>query len=434
MAAGVRPGPPPTGVARSESRHSTFTVRTLIRPVAPGRFSRVPAAIPISTDSLPLAQALARTSSLSGDEEAAVRLAVNALNEAGFDEVRIDNAGNAIGVMRGGPGTRLLIDGHIDTIPLHSEDQWTVDPLGGEIVDGRLYGLGICDQKASIAAAIHGVAAARRAGRLGGDVAVVASVCEEAMEGQGLAEAISWFQPGVVITSEPNDTRLGIGQRGRAKIQVTVTGRACHAGHSGKGLNAAAALAELVVEAGRIVHPVHPDLGVRDLTLIDLASWPYPSVSTVPGRAEARFDCRFLPDETPESLVELLTGCAQRAWAGWPERPGLEVELVKAVFTSWTGAPFAAEEFCHAWWTEEDSTTVVRAKQAMRGAGLDPTPTHYSFCTNGSLTAGLLGIPTIGFGVGLEHMAHQVDEYVTIDSLAAGERGYAELAAELTRP
>jgi putative selenium metabolism hydrolase len=381
-----------------------------------------------------LARALAMTPSVSGDEGAAVRLVASAFEDLGFDEVRIDDTGNAIGVMRGGTGPRLLIDGHIDSIPLHSAEKWSVDPFAGTVIDGRLYGLGICDQKASIAAAAHGVAAAARAGRLSGHVAVVASVCEEAMEGQALAGAVEWFGPSTVITSEPNDTRLGIGQRGRAKLTVTVGGRACHAGHAAEGLNAAEALAALVLEAAALEHPVHPNLGRRDLTCIDLASWPYPSVSTVPGKAEARFDCRFLPGETPASLVDLLTACAGRAWAGWAEKPAIEVGLVNAAFTTWTGSRFAADEFCHAWWTDERSDTVVRATAAMRGAGLDPTPTHYSFCTNGSLTAGLLGIPTIGFGVGLEHMAHQVDEYVTLDSIAAGVRGYEALAAALTRP
>ncbi len=408
---------------------------TIVTPCL-GRVTGVPS--PTSTDTattvvaLPLARTLAMTPSMSGDEESAVRIVAAAMEALGFDEVRVDGAGNAVGVMRAGPGPRLLIDGHIDSIPLHSQDRWTVDPFGGEVRDGRLYGLGICDQKASIAAAVHGVAAARDSGRLAGDVAVVASVCEEAMEGQALLEAVEWFAPNVAVTSEPNDTRLGIGQRGRAKLEVTVTGRACHAGHAGEGLNAAAALAALVVEAGHVDRPTHPDLGVRDLTCIDLASWPYPSVSTVPGAATARFDCRFLPGETPESLIALLRGCAQRAWEAWPERPALEVGLVQARFTTWTGVAFDAPEFCHAWWTDADGDTVTRAAAALAAAGLDPTPTHYSFCTNGSLTAGLLGLPTIGFGVGLEHIAHQVDEYVTLDSLAAGTAGYEALAVALT--
>jgi putative selenium metabolism hydrolase len=388
---------------------------------------------------LSLARALAMTPSVSGAEEAAVRLTAAAMEELGFDEVEIDGAGNAVGVCfgpggrRGRPGqTRLLIDGHIDSIPLHSEERWTVDPFGGAVQDGRLYGLGICDQKASIAAAAHGVARARRAGTLGGAVAVVASVCEEAMEGQALAEAIARFQPTVVITTEPNDTRLGIGQRGRAKIEVGVTGRACHAGHAGEGLNAASALAALIVEAERIDHPTHAHLGRRDLTCIDVASWPFPSVSTVPGRAVARFDCRFLPGETPQTLVSLMTGCAERSWAGWRERPQLDVSLVRARFTTWTGAAFDAAEFCPAWWTDAGSPMVHAAGAALVAAGLDPTPTHYSFCTNGSLTAGELGIPTIGFGVGVEAGAHVVDEYVTLESLARGVQGFTALAAHLT--
>jgi putative selenium metabolism hydrolase len=382
-----------------------------------------------SVASLALAQTLARTPSVSGREEAAVRLVAAAMRELGFDEVLIDGAGNAVGVINGGPGAKLLIDGHIDSIPLHSEARWTVDPFGGNIIDGRLYGLGICDQKASIAAAAHGVAAARAS--ITGTVAVVASVCEEAMEGQALAEVVDWFAPDVVITTEPNDTRLGIGQRGRAKLEVTIEGRACHAGHAAEGLNAGSALAALIVEADRLDHPVHPNLGRRDLTCIDVASWPYPSVSTVPGRSQARFDCRFLPGETRESLIALMHGCGDRAWTGWRERPELEVDLVRASFTTWTGITFDTREFCPAWWT--DGPVVTSARAALESVGLDATPTHYRFCTNGSLTAGLLGIPTLGFGVGAEHIAHQVDEHVTLQSLADGERGYAALAAFLTR-
>ena len=92
-------------------------------------------------------------------------------------------------------------------------------------------------------------------GAFAGRVAVVASVGQEEMEGCALASEVDWFQPDAVITSEPNDTRLCVGQRGRAKVTVTVTGRACHAGHVGEGINAVEALAELVVEAGRIDHP-----------------------------------------------------------------------------------------------------------------------------------------------------------------------------------
>lgn len=184
-----------------------------------------------------LATSLARTASVSGAEGAAVSLVTRAMEEAGFDTVEVDGSGNAIGALGPRHGNTIMIDGHIDTIPLHSPERWTVDPFGGQVRDGNLYGLGICDQKASIAAAVHGVAAA--APGLKARVVVVASVCEEEMEGGALAEPIAALRPDAFVTSEPNDTRLCIGQRGRAKVEVTVTGRACHAGHAAVGLNAA---------------------------------------------------------------------------------------------------------------------------------------------------------------------------------------------------
>jgi acetylornithine deacetylase/succinyl-diaminopimelate desuccinylase-like protein len=248
------------------------------------------------------------------------------------------------------------------------------------------------------------------------------------MEGGALAEPIGALRPDAFVTSEPNDTRLCIGQRGRAKIEVRVTGRACHAGHAAVGLNAAHAMAALINEVGRMDHPTHPRLGRRDLNCIDVHSEPYPSVSTIPGDVTARFDCRFLPGETPESVVALLVDAAGRAWVGWPEQPALEVALVESAFETWTGRGFALPEYAAAWWTPEDSALVRAATSALTSVGLDPTPTHYSFCTNGSYAAGLCGIPTIGFGVGVESMAHQVDEHVSLTSLRVGAQGYAALA------
>jgi putative selenium metabolism hydrolase len=373
-----------------------------------------------------LAVDLARTPSVSGQEEAAVKLAAAAMTEAGFDTVHIDGSGNAVGAVGPTGGATIMIDGHIDSIPLHSTERWSVDPFGGEIRDGNLYGLGICDQKASIAAAIWGVAAAPA---LRNRVVVVASVCEEEMEGGALAEPIALLSPDAFVTTEPNDTRLCIGQRGRAKIEVRVRGRACHAGHSAVGLNAGHAMAALIDGMAHLPHPAHARLGRRDLNCIDIHSEPYPSVSTIPGSVLARFDCRFLPGESPASILDLFHTAAEIAWSAWSEKPEMEVGLVEANFRTWTGQQFSLPEYAAAWWTAEESALVRGAVGALSSVGLDPTPTHYSFCTNGSYAAGICGIPSIGFGVGVESMAHQVNEHVGLRSLTDGAQGYAALAS-----
>jgi putative selenium metabolism hydrolase len=342
------------------------------------------------------ARTLAMTPSVSGTERAAIEATAAELTRLGFHDVHIDEVGNCVGFLGGGPGPSLLVDGHIDSIPLHSEQRWTVDPFGGEIRDGRLYGLGICDQKASIAAAAYGLAAGIRDRDCSGRVALVASVNEEDVEGAALAGVVDAFDPTWAITTEPSDTRMCIGQRGRAKVSVAITGRACHAGHSGEGINAAEALAALIVAVRDTDHPCHPLLGRRDVTCIDVATLPYPSVSTVPGYASARFDCRFLPGETPDTLLETIRSAAERAWSAWPEPPAIDVSIVQAEFRTWKGAQFSSTEFEHAWWTSDGTPLVTRARQGLASVGLDPSPTHYSFCTNGSYLAGARGIPTIG--------------------------------------
>jgi putative selenium metabolism hydrolase len=377
------------------------------------------------------ARDLIRTPSVSGAERDAVELTAAQLRALGFGNVEIDRAGNAVGYLGSGQSPRLLIDGHIDSVPLHSPKDWTVDPFGGEIVDGRLFGLGICDQKASIAAAAYGLAAQGRDSAVRGTVALVASVCEEAVKGAALAAVAERFAQDMAITAGPSDTRLCVGQRGRARLWARVTGRASHASHIGEGVNAAEALAAMITSVRDLERPTHPELGPRDITCIDIASLPYPSVSTVPGEALARFDCRVLPGESAESMVKILRERAAAALSHWPEQPQVEVGVAGAEGTTWTGQRFEAPDFEAAWLTHEDSALVTGAETAMGAAGLDSSPTHYSYCTNGSYLAVESGIPTIGFGVGDERMAHQIDEYVTLDSLRRGARGFAALAAQL---
>src|SRR5207244_9617777 len=69
---------------------------------------------------------------------------------------------NVVGSRRGGPGPVVHLNGHIDVVP--AGDGWAVDPFGGIVRDGRIYGRGVCDMKAGIAAAVFAAEAITRAG------------------------------------------------------------------------------------------------------------------------------------------------------------------------------------------------------------------------------------------------------------------------------
>jgi acetylornithine deacetylase/succinyl-diaminopimelate desuccinylase-like protein len=210
-----------------------------------------------------------------------------------------------------------------------------------------------------------------------------------------------------------------------------VTGRASHAGHPTVGINAAERAAELIAAVARLPQPTHPQLGTRSITCIDVHSEPYPSVSMVPDRCRVRFDARFGPDDTADSLVELVAQ-QRTVWEALPEPPELDVHVFVTEFETYTGRRYAAPEFAPAWYTDPAAPLVTRALDAVARAGIPPVLGSYRFCTNGSLTAGELGIPTIGFGVGREEDAHTVDESIEIASLERAVAGFRSLTAALT--
>ena len=145
----------------------------------------------------------------------------------------------------------------------------------------------------------------------------------------------------------------------------------------------------------------------------------------LPDRCTVTFDRRTLPGEREEDVVAALrrssTPRSRRT-----ARPG-RVTIGVDRFDSYTGAPVEAREL-RARLVHGSRRAASRAPRWRRSAA---SPGHWLFCTNGSGTAAL-GIPTIGYGPGDETLAHRVDEFIALDELQAGARGYATLAAALT--
>jgi putative selenium metabolism hydrolase len=348
----------------------------------------------------------------------------------GFDSVEIDPAGNAVGWL-GDPqaGNALVIDSHVDTIPLHTPKAWTHDPFGGEVSEGRLWGLGSVDMKSAAGTSVIGVGSLAAEGfQPRRPIGVVASVAEEMMEGASLRGTLARFPtPGAVVIGEATSLQIATAQRGRAKLRVTIDGRSSHASHPERGINAVAYMAKMIVALPTV--RVAPDarLGKLDLSVIDIASEPYPSVSTTPNRCLARFDCRFLPGMSKDGVIDLLTNLT-RGWPPPPDGPAVSVTYEPADFRTYQGSHYVIDEYAAPWATDSNHELVRLSVSALRAAGLGGELGIYRFCTNGSLTAGELDIPTIGFGPGDQGMAHFVDESLPVEHLIGATRGYCELA------
>jgi acetylornithine deacetylase/succinyl-diaminopimelate desuccinylase-like protein len=102
-----------------------------------------------------------------------------------------------------------------------------------------------------------------------------------------------------------------------------------------------------------------------------------------------------------------------------------------AEFDTFTGRRYSVPEYAPAWLTDPDSAVVQACVAGLTKAGLHADRSTYGFCTNGSLTAGLRGVPTVGYGIGREEIAHTVDEYIEIDRLYEGTAGYTHIIGAL---
>ena len=381
-------------------------------------------------------QELVRLESLSGGEQDAAGAVEREMRSLGYDEVRRDELGSVVGVIRGARGAAaahvpeapasaaLLFDAHLDVVPATEPESWRHPPFSGERAEERIWGRGATDVKGSLAALVVGLGSLPRA-ELAGAVVVAATVGEERIEGLATSHVLRQHPAAAAVVCEPTGLELGLGHRGRASLVVEAAGRAAHTSRAENGINAVYRLTEAVERIRRM--PPRPDalLGHGHIELVEISSRPFPGSAMVPYHATARFDRRLVRGETRESVL----GEVEQALAGLE---GLSVRLHAGELDCYTGRSFTVEAFHPGWAVEPDAAHALRARRALAAAGLDRGVFYAPYSTNATATAGRFGLPTLVYGAGDISSAHAVDESVGVDELLAALRGYQALARGLT--
>ncbi len=362
-------------------------------------------------------QELIRERSVSGEEQAVVARIVAEMKTLGFDQVWVDEYGSALGMIKGQePGKTLLMDGHCDIVDARAAD-WKHDPFVAVIDNGYLYGRGVADMKGSLAAMIYAAASVDRS-KLAGKVVVSATVLEEVMEGVALQQVMSAVNPDAVIIGESTNFALNRAGRGRAEIVVETIGKSAHSSSPQAGLCAVHEMLRLMQTVEAIPMPSHPAMGSAQICLTDITSEPFPGHSVVPNRCRVSYDRRLVPGETPESVL-----------AGIQYLPELkDIQYTMTVLDgeekTFTGKTLKGLKFFPAWVFEENHPLVAAALMGLRSNGFEPKFGSYGFCTNGAYSAGIAGVPTIGFGPGTELDAHTVNERMKVSDIERAADGY----------
>lgn len=372
-----------------------------------------------SKEVIELCQKLVSIRSYSGEENHVAKALKDFLITKDFDEVKIDDYGNVIGVMKGKrPGKRILFDGHIDTVPVVNEEKWIHPPFGAEIYDGKIYGRGTSDMKGAVAAFSCAVAnfAKETNKDFAGELYVAGVVHEECFEGVAARSISESVKPDYVIIGEASNLNVKIGQRGRGEVVVETFGVPAHSASPEKGINAVYAMSK-VINAIREIKPTsHEVLGKGILELTDIKSSPYPGASVVPEYCKATYDRRLLVGETKESVLEPIQKALDTLMAK-DDQIKAKVSFATGKELCYTGNQIAGERFFPGWLFDKEETFVQDIKNELEKAGFEPQITQYNFCTNGSHYAGEKGIKTIGMGPSDEKLAHTIDEYIEIEQL-----------------
>lgn len=351
-----------------------------------------------------------------GDCVDAITYVKRPFEEAGFEfEILEGDPTRPNLVAKYGPsgGKQLLVNSHVDVVPIGERSAWKYDPFGAEVVDGKVYGRGSGDAKASVTAQAMATLVLKEAGVPMKGQLIYTAVPDEETGGPHGAALVSEHYPAPdwVIIGEQTLNRVCIGQKGGAGCEIIVHGRTAHGALPWEGANAIEGAAEVIVALRRELYP----------KLTERTHWAFkPSSSSVnmisggvkanvvPDQASFLIDRRTLPGEDADECRAEIMEIAERAIRNVP---GCTVELS----TLYPGMPASA--------LEVDDPLVVAMLGANEAIGANTEPTGFSMGTDGIRWI-LRGVPTIIYGPGDPSLAHVPDEWVGVDEMVEATKAY----------
>ncbi len=374
-------------------------------------------------------QRLIQTRSLPGREQEIARVVYREMEQLGFDQVREDEAGNVIGLIRGqGDAPPVMLNTHLDHVDVGDESRWPFPPFGGEIHEGKVWGRGAMDIKGPLAAQVYAVAPLAQEASPPGDV-YVSAVVQEEVGGLGARHLSSHLQVPLVVVGEASQNRLRRGHRGRTELTLHVRGRSVHASVPETGVNPLFVVARFLNELASLEMAEDPELGPSSLAAT-LIRTDQTSSNVLPGEAWLTLDWRNISGETGEDMRQRLEETARKCRI---EGSTAAVEVPTFQLKSFTGLAMEYSSYQPAYVVPESHPAITGAKQALDPVTEVREETElWRFATDGAHFADA-GMLVIGFAPGHESLAHTVDESISIADLDVGMQGNLALARDWPR-
>jgi putative selenium metabolism hydrolase len=235
------------------------------------------------------------------------------------------------------------------------------------------------------------------------------------------------IRPDYVVLGEPSNLQVRIGHRGRVEMRVKVRGKAAHASAPDLGSNAIHNAARLIfgieLLAPRLAHDDFLGQGTIAVTEIESQA---ASRNAVPDCCTFYIDRRLTLGETERKALAEIQNIINT------EEVDATVSVTEYRTASYTGFDCRARNVFPAWAMPQDHSLVQTVVRSVRETlGYRPRLGRWNFSTDGTYSAGVANIPTVGFGPGEERYAHTQDEQIRLNDVVDAARVYARLAVEL---
>jgi len=334
---------------------------------------------------------------------------------------------NVIGKLPGSPDAKsLILNGHIDVVSPEPIAQWTHDPWGAEISDGKMYGRGTVDMKAGLIANIYAAKALIDAGAVPkGSISIFSVIEEEAGGGGGtLACLLKGYRADAMLNTEPF-LKVAVAHPGILYFRIKVQGKSIHAGRSHLGVNAVGKLLPFYQDMVQLdeerAHRLNFEWAEKDsgrscnlnIGTFHAGDWP----SSVAGWASMECRISFVPGETEASVKKEIQEriALVAAKDDWLKEHPPEIEWFGWHANPWIQDP--ADPFIEMM-IEAGSSVLGHAPPVVgKPAGLDTR-----FCTEFGISACAFGPQGAGI--------HGIDEYVELDTVVQTAKAAALVALD----
>lgn len=322
------------------------------------------------------------------------------------------NRSNFEVTIQGKSTKQLFLCGHMDTVSPGSEE-WDYSPFSGEIANGRIYGRGASDMKSGLAGMFLALEDLFLKGEAPPATVTFLATAGEEVDSCGARAFLKENEKrkiDALVIAEPTDEKIVIGHKGALWLEITVFGKTSHGSMPEQGINAV----DHMLKAIKVLDEMKAEwkamkapLGKSSLAVTMIEGGVQTNV--IPDRCSIRADIRTVPPQSHSNFIELLkTKLDQLIEAN---------EIYKYTVNPLLDRPSILTK---------PSEDIIQIAQRLKGG----TTAHLygvSYYTDGAVLNPRNEIPTLIYGPGDEKLAHQPNEWVSIDAYRRSIQFYKQL-------